>query len=70
MSGRHVRHQFGFALGQFHTQRVEVEIGFLHLREYLALFFLDVMLHVFGQHLDLGVAKLVARDHRFELLDE
>ena len=55
--------QLLLARGQLLAERIHVEPGLARLREqalHPLLFFLDVMLDLFRQHLDLGIEKFVA----------
>ena len=54
----------------FLAELLEVDVGVLAARKQLAFLFLDVVVDVLAEHLDLRVVQLVGRIHRLDLLDE
>src|SRR5687767_8966989 len=62
--------EFFFACSERVPQRFDIRFRFSGLRKHLSLLFLHMMLHVLGQHHDLGIVHILVRSSPFELRDE
>ena len=68
--GSLLRHQLGFARGEFFTQCLQVHLAVAAFGEEFVLLFLHMVLDVFAKHLDLRIEQRLADAHRGNLGDE
>src|SRR3954463_2711376 len=63
-------HQLLHPAAHARAELLEVEVGFLHLREHLAFLYLHVVHDVLAEHRESGVEVGIFRAHVLELLDQ